>query len=222
MKQIKTFKELPEGYWDFIVEHYPDYYHADEILWNDILTRYCNNELLDKKDIQQLKDDHGFKNMKQAKIALEKEEINLYNIAVDNFNKTHIEIEILYRCGANYKDYFDHVISIEKFPEAINLRIGQEFTMGEYGTRSEDDFFSDRPYNKKFDHNILEIVGIEGEETQEKMAQKFVQDNKLEKDFKSFNEFFDDKTYLYFLEIEHEEEYKNITGEEATHWNKSE
>jgi hypothetical protein len=91
MKNIKTFNQLPEGYWDFIVQNYPDYDHADEILWNDLLSRYCHNELSDKKDIKFIKEHFEFKNKKQAKQALEKDEMRLYNIAVDNFHKQNTE-----------------------------------------------------------------------------------------------------------------------------------
>lgn len=75
-----------------------------------------------------------------------------------------ITLELLYRDGFNYKDYFDHTVSLEDYPEASKLKEGDDIIMGEYGTLKQDEFFNSEKhpeaYNDECDHNILEIVGI--------------------------------------------------------------
>lgn len=75
-----------------------------------------------------------------------------------------MKVKILYRCGANWKTFFDHEINLNDHPEASKLVVGDEFEMGEYGTLSEDNFFGsdihEHEYDDEYDHNILEITEI--------------------------------------------------------------
>lgn len=43
-------------YWDFIVKYYPNYYHCDNILLSDILTRKLDGEEICKSDEEYIKD----------------------------------------------------------------------------------------------------------------------------------------------------------------------
>jgi hypothetical protein len=71
---------------------------------------------------------------------------------------------LLYSDAGNYKTRFDIEVDIEKYPKAVELKVGDEIIMGEYGTLSEDDFFlSDThpyKYSKRYDHNILVIEDL--------------------------------------------------------------
>jgi len=77
---------------------------------------------------------------------------------------TKVKLELLYRCAANYKTYFDVVVDLEEEPEARKLNIGDELTMGEYGTKPENEFFNSEEhpysYNHEYDHNLLDITEI--------------------------------------------------------------
>jgi len=68
-----------------------------------------------------------------------------------------MKIIVQYRDGENFKDSWEH-----EAPDDFSLEAGDEFTMGEHGTQSEDDFFRDRayPYDPVSDHNILEVLEI--------------------------------------------------------------
>lgn len=74
--------------------------------------------------------------------------------------KKTITLELLYRDAFNYKEYLDHTVSLEEYPEASKLKEGDDIIMGEYGTPDQDSFFDDGSYDDECDHNILEIVGI--------------------------------------------------------------
>lgn len=45
--------------WDFIERFLPDYYHRDDILHHDILTRYVDKEEVCESDLQWIHEDYG-------------------------------------------------------------------------------------------------------------------------------------------------------------------
>ena len=68
-----------------------------------------------------------------------------------------MKVELLYRCGANWKTFF-------KADVPNTLKIGDEFEMGEHGTLSQNEFFGSDihpyPFDFNTDHNLLEVVKI--------------------------------------------------------------
>lgn len=95
-----------------------------------------------------------------------------------------LKISILYQDGANFKSYFDHEIDLIKFPKAIHLKIGDEFKMGKYGTLSKKDWFTDGDFDPEFDHNILEVAGIEHEATINNTEKVYIEYLNKDKGFK--------------------------------------
>lgn len=66
------------------------------------------------------------------------------------------EIRFLYTCGGNWKTGFSQIVETKD-----DLKLGEEITMGEYGTPTQDEFFEsdyhEYKYDSKYDHNILTI-----------------------------------------------------------------
>jgi len=62
IKEYETKSESKEeekelfDYWAFIEKHYPNYYHCDQVLLSDILTRKLNKEEVSEKDSEYIKD----------------------------------------------------------------------------------------------------------------------------------------------------------------------
>ena len=68
-------------YWDFIAEYYPNYYHCDNILLSDILTRKLDGEEICESDEEYIKDwDVRKELMKLNKKLLVKAFENFFNI----------------------------------------------------------------------------------------------------------------------------------------------
>lgn len=78
-KKVSTYQELPDHYWDIIISNYlPDYYHRDEVLQSDILSRYIDNEEVCEEDLEWLPD-----SKEEAMEQLERLDLALYNEAVE-------------------------------------------------------------------------------------------------------------------------------------------
>lgn len=77
-----TELELPCGYWDFVVQYLPDYYHRDEVLISDIFTRYLDGEEVCQEDI-----DNYFtgRSLEEIEAEYQENETNLFNEAYENF-----------------------------------------------------------------------------------------------------------------------------------------
>ena len=69
------------------------------------------------------------------------------------------KLGLMYRCGANYKTFFEVITETED-----TIVKGQEIEMGEYNTLSEDNFFNSEihnyDYDFEYDHNILEVTEV--------------------------------------------------------------
>ena len=75
-----------------------------------------------------------------------------------------MKVEFRYRDASNYKTYFEHEIDIIEHPDAIDLKVDDQITMGEYGTLEDFQFFGSEvhphEYDEEFDHDILEVLGV--------------------------------------------------------------
>lgn len=68
--------------WNFISDNLPNYYQRDDVLYNDIITRYVNNEELDDDDLQKAKE--AFPIIENARKWLEEDEKRLFLEAIEN------------------------------------------------------------------------------------------------------------------------------------------
>ena len=69
------------------------------------------------------------------------------------------QIEIIYRCAANYKS-FHHILVDEDF----NLEEGDTFNMGEYGTPCKEAYFEtyqSGDYSDELDHGLFEVSDLQ-------------------------------------------------------------
>jgi protein associated with RNAse G/E len=74
-----------------------------------------------------------------------------------------IKVDLLYRCGANYKTICTLEINTLDYPEAKDLKVNNEIEMGEYGTLPEGEFhkkIARLEYDPELDHNLLRVVKI--------------------------------------------------------------
>lgn len=78
--------------------------------------------------------------------------------------KSVLIVDLLYRCGSNYKTYFKHEIDLMVYPEAKNLAVDDELTMGQFGTMTKEEFFGSEiheyDYDTDLDHNLLDVTEI--------------------------------------------------------------
>lgn len=81
MKEIKTYQELPNNYWNFIEKYLPNYTRRNDVLESDILTRYVENEEVDEDDLEWLPE-----NKEEARKQLEELDVELYNESVEARN----------------------------------------------------------------------------------------------------------------------------------------
>ena len=77
--------------------------------------------------------------------------------AVEKVVEETWRIDYMYRCGGNYKDFYSVVTSD---PKAQFLNKEDYFLMGEYGTPTQEEYFTEHPYDPSLDHNILEVVCV--------------------------------------------------------------
>lgn len=61
---MKTYKINGYDEWTFIEENLPDYHRRDDVLYNDIVSRYVNGEELDDGDLAMVRGD--FASVKEA------------------------------------------------------------------------------------------------------------------------------------------------------------
>lgn len=78
-----------------------------------------------------------------------------YLVEVVNRNRDRWVIDLMYRCGGNFKT---PIRVITEDPKAADLKTGDEIRMGQFGSMTEAEFFSNYPYDPSFDHNILEVL----------------------------------------------------------------
>lgn len=52
----KTYNICDYDLWDFIADNLPNYHQRDDVLYNDIVSRYVNGEDLDEKDLAMMKE----------------------------------------------------------------------------------------------------------------------------------------------------------------------
>jgi hypothetical protein len=71
-----------------------------------------------------------------------------------------LKINFMYRDGANFKSYIPYEIDLKSYPDAKNLKVGDDIEMGNYGTLTFDEYFDNGDYDEEIDHNILEVVEI--------------------------------------------------------------
>jgi len=75
---------LPEGYWEFVEEWLPNYTHRDDVLGNDILTRYIDDELCEEDNADDLKEmRETYPTMEHAKFASDYDDLRLYTEALE-------------------------------------------------------------------------------------------------------------------------------------------
>ena len=91
------------------------------------------------------------------------------NVDVNEFDndkelKMKIKLELQYTCGVNHTTFFTVIVDSQIEPEVLNLKVGDEIEMGDYGTLPESTFFEsdihEHAYDEKYDHNILKVVEI--------------------------------------------------------------
>ena len=74
--------------WQFIEEYLPDYYHRDDVLHQDIYTRYIENEEVDENDLQWIYQDFG-SDMKKVKEEADRLEKQFAYEALTNWLESH-------------------------------------------------------------------------------------------------------------------------------------
>ena len=75
----------------------------------------------------------------------------------------NIKLELMYRCGANYKTFMSVVVDSTTNPDVLNLKVDDEITMGEYGTMEQSKFFDEYfegKFDEEFDHNLLSVEAV--------------------------------------------------------------
>jgi len=92
-KESEATKDLPDNYWELVEKHLPNYHSRDDVLENDILTRYVNKEKISSEDEKWIKKQFGNDNLTEnAEQALEESNRVLYQEALEN-KKNQIEQE---------------------------------------------------------------------------------------------------------------------------------
>ena len=75
----------------------------------------------------------------------------------------NVKLELMYRCGANYKTFMSVVVDSTTNPDVLNLKVDDEITMGEYGTMEQSKFFDEYfegKFDEEFDHNLLSVEAV--------------------------------------------------------------
>lgn len=78
---MKTYKINEYDDWNFIEENLPNYHQRDDILYNDIVSRYVNGEELDNADVEMMQRD--FRSVEEAEKWLDKDSKRLFLEAVE-------------------------------------------------------------------------------------------------------------------------------------------
>ncbi len=81
------------------------------------------------------------------------------------------------------------------------------------GIIKDYDFEQEQDPSATWDLVVEKMLYDLNENSVEAKAKKYVLDNNLKEEYESFNEFFDDKSYSYFLELEHEEVFDKLNEE---------
>lgn len=76
----KSYGEYDE--WNFIEDNLPNYHQRDDVLYNDIVSRYVNGEELDEGDLAQMKAD--FPSVESAEKWLDTDIRRLFLEAVES------------------------------------------------------------------------------------------------------------------------------------------
>ena len=82
MKKVNSYAISEYDEWSFIEEFLPDYHRRDDVLYNDIVTRYVDGEDLDESDLEMMKE--TFPNVKDAEKWLDDDIRRLFLEAVAN------------------------------------------------------------------------------------------------------------------------------------------
>ena len=78
---MKTYKINEYDEWNFIEENLPNYHQRDDILYNDIVSRYVNGEEIDESDMELMKS--RFNSVEEAEEWLDKDVKRLFLEAVE-------------------------------------------------------------------------------------------------------------------------------------------
>ena len=84
-------------------------------------------------------------------------------------DKRVIKLDLLYRCGGNYKTPFEILVKVSEYPDVLKLKVDDQIEMGQYGTLTQGKFFNSEihphTYDGVYDHNLLEVEEITEEES---------------------------------------------------------
>lgn len=90
---------------------------------------------------------------------------------MDTEKSTLLTLLLVYRDADNDKTFFSLPVDCRAYPEAAELKAGDEIEMGGYGTLPEAGFFGSgshpEPYDHGTDNNILTIISIKGGNVQD-------------------------------------------------------
>ena len=78
---MKTYKINEYDEWNFIEENLPNYHQRDDILYNDIVSRYVNGEEISESDMELMKS--RFNSVEEAEEWLDKDCKRLFLEAVE-------------------------------------------------------------------------------------------------------------------------------------------
>lgn len=82
---------------------------------------------------------------------------------LDNTLMAIIQLSDMYRDGENRKTPMDAIeVDTEVFTDVSGLSPGDTFPMGDFGTPDTGDFFFEKKYDDKTDHDMYEVVEIKG------------------------------------------------------------
>ena len=84
---MKTYKINEYDEWNFIEENLPNYHQRDDILYNDIVSRYVNGEEIDENDMELMK--CRFNSVEEAEKWLDKDIKRLFLEAVEAAYDSH-------------------------------------------------------------------------------------------------------------------------------------
>ena len=79
-------------------------------------------------------------------------------------NSEHITVELLYRCGGNYKDHFELTIHKDRISD---LTPGQEREIEDFGISPSEMYeLNGRTYDSELDHNLVDVIKVKNAQLQ--------------------------------------------------------
>ena len=78
---MKTYKINEYDEWNFISDNLPNYHQRDDVLYNDIVSRYVNGEEIDESDMELMKS--RFNSVEEAEEWLDNDCKRLFIEAVE-------------------------------------------------------------------------------------------------------------------------------------------